>query len=264
MSVTLSIKKVPETIAHRLRIRADRNRRSLQDELMTILEEAVKTSFYMPNPILAKEQALSVETPANSQVFYLADYLIDSSVESSTPKTVQASRLTTTPDNLKASLYAIFYCQAEQLTIIRDDELNVFVAFPKQLSGKLVLSENKNFSLVSTQKGDWFKVQHLNFHDLQTAVQNDQKTDCRTVRLEFSLIETEIKHTPGICGGEARIRNTRIPVWTLVSLRQQGATDSDLLDSYPSLIQSDLEAAWKYYQHHQDEILTAMASQDED
>jgi uncharacterized protein (DUF433 family) len=62
-----------------------------------------------------------------------------------------------------------------------------------------------------------------------------------SVRLEFSIIETEIKHTPGVCGGDARIRNTRIPVWTLVSLRQQGATDSDQLAAYPSLIQSDLE-----------------------
>jgi hypothetical protein len=31
-----------------------------------------------------------------------------------------------------------------------------------------------------------------------------------------------IQSTPGVCGGYARIRNTRIPVWTLVSLHQQG------------------------------------------
>jgi hypothetical protein len=31
-----------------------------------------------------------------------------------------------------------------------------------------------------------------------------------------------IQSTPGVCGGNARIRNTRIPVWTLVSLHQQG------------------------------------------
>ena len=39
--------------------------------------------------------------------------------------------------------------------------------------------------------------------------------------------ETVIQHTPGVCGGNACIRNTRIPVWTLVSLRSQGATDSE-------------------------------------
>ena len=74
--------------------------------------------------------------------------------------------------------------------------------------------------------------------------------------------ETVIQHTPGVCGGNACIRHTRIPVWTLVSLRSQGATDSELLEDYPSLIQTDLEAAWIYYQHHQDEIDQAIAIQD--
>ncbi len=98
----------------------------------------------------------------------------------------------------------------------------------------------------------------------QAAVQNDRKTGLKTVRLELSIIETEIKHTPGVCGGDACIRDTRIPVWTLVSFRHQGASDSDLLENYPSLIQSDLEAAWKYYQHHQEEIDQAISSQDDD
>jgi len=35
----------------------------------------------------------------------------------------------------------------------------------------------------------------------------------------------KVQHTTGVCGGNACIRNTRIPVWTLVSLRSQGATD---------------------------------------
>jgi hypothetical protein len=47
----------------------------------------------------------------------------------------------------------------------------------------------------SPQKGDWFQAQDLNFRELQAAVQNDLKTGFRTVRLEFSIIETEIKHT---------------------------------------------------------------------
>ena len=40
MSVSLSIKNVPEELAERLRRRAARNRRSLQRELMLILEQA--------------------------------------------------------------------------------------------------------------------------------------------------------------------------------------------------------------------------------
>ena len=41
MSVNLSIKGVPETLAERLRARAERNHRSLQGELMQIIEHAV-------------------------------------------------------------------------------------------------------------------------------------------------------------------------------------------------------------------------------
>jgi plasmid stability protein len=40
MSVSLSIKNVPDDLAERLRTRAARNRRSLQRELMLILERA--------------------------------------------------------------------------------------------------------------------------------------------------------------------------------------------------------------------------------
>ena len=40
VSVNLSIKAVPESIAERLRARAERNHRSLQGELMAIIERA--------------------------------------------------------------------------------------------------------------------------------------------------------------------------------------------------------------------------------
>ncbi|ELR99757.1 DUF433 domain-containing protein [Gloeocapsa sp. PCC 73106] len=63
-----------------------------------------------------------------------------------------------------------------------------------------------------------------------------------------------IQKTPGICGGNARIRQTRIPVWTLVSFRLQGASDEELLKNYPGLNPQDLEAAWAYYASNQVEI----------
>ena len=53
-----------------------------------------------------------------------------------------------------------------------------------------------------------------------------------------------IQKTAGVCGGNARIRDTRIPVWTLVSFRQQGASEEELLRNYPRLNQQDLAAAW--------------------
>lgn len=73
-----------------------------------------------------------------------------------------------------------------------------------------------------------------------------------------------IQKTPGVCGGNARIRNTRIPVWTLVSFRKLGTPDSELLESYPSLIQDDLDLAWSYYSENQEEIDRAIADQDFD
>lgn len=63
-----------------------------------------------------------------------------------------------------------------------------------------------------------------------------------------------IQKTPGVCGGHARIRDTRIPVWTLVSLRQQDATEQELLDNFPGLTLEDLTAVWGYYYNHQSEI----------
>ena len=44
MAVNLSIKGVPDAVAVRLRIRADRNHRSLQGELMAIVERAAAES----------------------------------------------------------------------------------------------------------------------------------------------------------------------------------------------------------------------------
>jgi type III restriction enzyme len=72
-----------------------------------------------------------------------------------------------------------------------------------------------------------------------------------------------IQKRPDICGGQARIRQTRIPVWTLVSFRQQGASDEELLRNYPGLNSQDLAAAWSYYSENSAEIESIIA-QDND
>ena len=56
------------------------------------------------------------------------------------------------------------------------------------------------------------------------------------------------------CGGDACIRETRIPVWTLVERRHQGETDEEILASLPSLTGDDLAAAWEYFAAYQNEI----------
>lgn len=63
-----------------------------------------------------------------------------------------------------------------------------------------------------------------------------------------------IEKTPGVCGGRARIVRTRVPVWTLELLKRQGATEAELLSSYPTLTAADLVAAWSYAADHVSEI----------
>lgn len=63
-----------------------------------------------------------------------------------------------------------------------------------------------------------------------------------------------IERTPGVAGGEPCIIRTRIPVWALVRARQVGASEADLLRSYPRLHAEDLVHAWSYYQSHREEI----------
>jgi uncharacterized protein (DUF433 family) len=67
-----------------------------------------------------------------------------------------------------------------------------------------------------------------------------------------------IEKTPGICGGEARIAKTRIPIWVLVEARRLGYTDADLLKSYPTITATDLANAWTYAEAHPDEIKLAI------
>ncbi|MEH2107189.1 DUF433 domain-containing protein [Nostoc sp.] len=61
-----------------------------------------------------------------------------------------------------------------------------------------------------------------------------------------------------VCGGEARIAKTRIPVWVLVEARHLGYSDADLLTSYPTITATDLANAWVYAEAHPDEIELAI------
>lgn len=71
-----------------------------------------------------------------------------------------------------------------------------------------------------------------------------------------------IEKNPGVMGGDACIRQTRIPIWLLVSLRQQGATETYLLEDYPDLTASDLANAWTYADAHPQEIAIAIQRQE--
>ncbi|MBR8838393.1 MAG: DUF433 domain-containing protein [Stigonema ocellatum SAG 48.90 = DSM 106950] len=82
--------------------------------------------------------------------------------------------------------------------------------------------------------------------------------------LQERLCDKPIQVTVGVCGGQPRIRNTRIPVWTLVAFRQQGADDQELLRNYPALTTDDLTAAWAYYEQHRSQLDPAIIKFTED
>lgn len=63
-----------------------------------------------------------------------------------------------------------------------------------------------------------------------------------------------VESTPGVCGGEACIVRTRIPVWVLAQARRLGLSEADILHSYPGLRSEDLANAWGYYRLHREEI----------
>ena len=83
-----------------------------------------------------------------------------------------------------------------------------------------------------------------------------------------SLMQTVHNPSPGICktpgviGGDACIIGTRLPVWLFVSLRQQGATDSEILESYPQLSAADLVNVWAYFTAYSEEIKLALHEQE--
>lgn len=75
---------------------------------------------------------------------------------------------------------------------------------------------------------------------------------------ESKSTTASIVATPGVCGGDARIADTRIPVWVIDSLRRQGAAENDILEAYPWLTVEQIRAAWDYADRHHDEIESAI------
>ncbi len=73
-----------------------------------------------------------------------------------------------------------------------------------------------------------------------------------------------IDKDPAVCGGEACIVRTRIPVWTLVRARQLGLREVEILRSYPTLRAEDLANAWTYQCAHAAEIAQAIVENEAD
>lgn len=76
--------------------------------------------------------------------------------------------------------------------------------------------------------------------------------------MTVNTVGGRITRTPGVCGGDACVRGTRIMVWLLVLMRRRGRSDAELLRDYPTLSAADLDAAWDYYRLHPTEIEQAV------
>ncbi|MBD6616978.1 DUF433 domain-containing protein [Komarekiella sp. 'clone 1'] len=72
-----------------------------------------------------------------------------------------------------------------------------------------------------------------------------------------------ITKTPGVCGGDACIANTRIPVWSLVNDRRLGMSDARILEAFPHLTAADLVNAWAYADANPEEIEQAIRENEE-
>jgi plasmid stability protein len=74
MATSLSIKNVPDDVVERLRRRAERSHRSLQGELLAIVEEAVRTEQDLsPLELLAEVRRSGLHTPGEATGIIRAD-----------------------------------------------------------------------------------------------------------------------------------------------------------------------------------------------
>ena len=67
MPVTLSIKNAPDDVVEKLRLRAERHHRSLQGELLAIIEDAVRSDKPLTaRELLAEVRRLGLHSPGDS------------------------------------------------------------------------------------------------------------------------------------------------------------------------------------------------------
>lgn len=85
----------------------------------------------------------------------------------------------------------------------------------------------------------------------------------RAVALDLDESFPAIESRVNVCGGEACVVRTRIPVWLLEQARRLGTTESELLDSYPTLRAQDLVNAWGYARARPEEIERAIRENEE-
>ncbi|MGB3293973.1 MAG: DUF433 domain-containing protein [Phormidesmis sp.] len=103
----------------------------------------------------------------------------------------------------------------------------------------------------------------MTFYELESQLLSLSPTDkVRAIQVLAQSLGNSwqgIKQTASVCGGDARIASTRIPVWVLVEAKATGYSDADLLTSYPTLTATDLVNAWAYAEAFPKEIEQAIS-----
>jgi uncharacterized protein (DUF433 family) len=118
---------------------------------------------------------------------------------------------------------------------------------------------------IEISRGDWVSdmmTQELE-QNLRSLSPIDQMAAIQILVEAIDSTSRGVAKIPGVMGGEACIRGTRIPIWLLVSYRNQGMTDGEILKEYPDLSVVDLFCVWAYAKVYGAEIAAAIRDQEE-
>ena len=78
-----------------------------------------------------------------------------------------------------------------------------------------------------------------------------------------TTVYTHITKTPGVCGGQPAIDDTRVRVKNIVALLKEGKTPEQMLVEYPLLNLAQVHAALAYYYDYTEEIEAALKEDEE-
>ena len=96
-------------------------------------------------------------------------------------------------------------------------------------------------------------------NQLHTLTPQTRATVLQTLTQTLDRGSRGITKIEGVCGGEACIAGTRIPIWLLVESHRQGVREAQMLNDYPHISAADLVNAWAYAEAYPEEIEAAIA-----
>jgi antitoxin FitA len=73
MAVDIALRDLPDSLVQRLKERAESHHRSLEGEIVALLEEALPGDALTPQEVVKRVKALGLKTPAESAAFIRAD-----------------------------------------------------------------------------------------------------------------------------------------------------------------------------------------------